>query len=209
VNDEEQVATSLSKAGKAIFALDISPFNDGQLAVSGYATDAANNKSGTSEPLLFTKDTHAPEASREEVVFLVSPVTEASRVAVYVPLSDHVRLAVSQKNETLPSTNGQWTDLPVFSDPITISFADEAGNTKLLPNIDIQPQFSQPSLANDDSWRLPAQFSAWGRSFTISALVVVLILLMLAVFIRVRIQHPALITHATFVILLAAVLLVV
>ncbi len=208
VNTTEEAATTLSKTGKAIFALDVSSFEDGALSLQGYATDAASNKSELSEPLELTKDTQAPEASREEVVFLVSPITESSNIAIYVPLGDSVRLAISQKNESLRATYGDWTHIPIYSEPITISFADAAGNTKLLPNIDIKPQFTVDETASENAFELPQQFSAWGRTFTMSALIAILFLLITAVFIRVRIQHPDLITHASFVILLAGILLV-
>ncbi|MBI3255788.1 MAG: hypothetical protein HYZ63_02355 [Candidatus Andersenbacteria bacterium] len=209
VNTQEQAQTALSQAGKAVFALDVSSYKDGELEVRGYATDEAKNASALSDPLKLQKDTQAPDGGREELVFLVSPITEAADVAIYLPQGEHVRLAVSQQSESLRPANDVWAHLPVFSDPITVSFTDEAGNTNLLANIDIQPRFSLPEPTPGDSFAVPRQISAWGRTFTVTALLVVLMLLVLAVVVRIRIQHPALITHASFVILLAAVLLAI
>lgn len=209
VNSQSQAKTILSQTGKAVFALDVSSHSDGELEVRGYATDEAKNTSGLSEPLILTKDTQAPAVDREELIFLVSPITEAADVAIYLPAFEHVRLAVSQQSESLRPANDTWAHLPVFSNPLTVSFTDEAGNTKLLSNIDIKPRFATEESIPGSQSLIPREISAWGRTFTMSALLTVLMLLVLAIVVRIRIQHPALITHASFVILLAAVLLVI
>lgn len=207
VNNEPQVNVPLSSAGKAIFALDLSAFEDGELAIRGWASDAAGNQSELSETLLLTKDTQAPDLARHELVFLISPVTELSDAAIFLPEATSVHVAVNQHSRELPISAGSWVHIPNVSDPLTISLTDSAGNTTLLPNIDIAPQFA--SAPDGSASTFQARFSALGRNVTASALVAVLLLLMLAVFVRIRIQHPDLITHATFVIALAAVLLLV
>jgi len=116
-----------------------------------------------------------------------------------------MRVAVGQDTSSLKPNAQGWVYLPSIFEPITISFSDTAGNTNLFPSIDLVPHFSAAPAAHGVEF--PATVSAWGRSVTAGLLVTILCLLMLAIFIRIRIQHPALITHASFVILLAAVLL--
>lgn len=206
VNNRVTAAATLSENGKAIIGLHLDGFEDGNITVRAYASDILGQESGLSEPLSLTKDTTAPQIARDQLTFLVSPDTAASQVAVHAPSDAHLRVAVSQDTSSLKPNAQGWVYLPFTFDPITISFSDIVGNTNLFSNIDLVPHFSDTPAAGRAEF--PATFSAWGRSVTAGLLVTILCMLLLAIFVRIRIQHPALITHASFVILLAAVLLV-
>src|SRR3989344_245548 len=200
VNNRLTGAATLSENGKAIIGLHLDSFEDGNISIQAYATDTLGQESGLSEALSLTKDTTVPQIARDELIFLVSPDTADSQVAVYTPSDAQVRVAVSQNTFSLKPNAQNWVYLPSTFDPISISYRDTAGNTTLFAGIDLVPRFSAAPAAHGGEF--PATVSAWGRSVTASLLVTILCLLMLAIFIRIRIQHPALITHASFVILL-------
>jgi uncharacterized protein YkwD len=69
------------------------------------------------------------------------------------------------------------------------------------------PSFSLPSSELFSEGR--TTFIQWSRGVTAGILIAVASLLCLAIVIRIKIQHPALITHASLVVMLAAILLVV
>jgi uncharacterized protein YkwD len=60
---------------------------------------------------------------------------------------------------------------------------------------------------DDTALQAPARFVQLVRRMFEATLITITILLLCAIVVRIRVQHPALIAHATFVILLAAVLL--
>lgn len=72
-------------------------------------------------------------------------------------------------------------------------------------NVDASPSFTigTSSLTGD----VPSTILSLSRSAIAGILIAVAILLSLAIIIRVKVQHPALITHASFVVLLASILL--
>ena len=67
----------------------------------------------------------------------------------------------------------------------------------------IVPQFGQEIFRDDMA--IGTQASSFSRRIILSIFIIMIALLSVAIVIRIRIQHPALITHASFVILLAFV----
>lgn len=206
VDDAPVAHIPLSAQGKAIYSLDVSEFREGEFTVRGYASDDARNDSALSEPLTLIKDTQAPGVAREEVSFFVSPLTEAADIVLQVPNQAGINVRLAQGLDVYQGVAGSFVRVPSITEPLTVAVADEAGNTKILPEFSVFPQFNTiPSQHVSSS---PAKFASLGRQLTATVLVVIMMLLILAVVIRIRIQHPDLITHASFVILLAGVLLV-
>lgn len=206
VDDAPVAHIPLSAQGKAIYSLDVSEFREGEFTVRGYASDDARNDSALSEPLTLIKDTQAPGVAREEVSFFVSPLTEAADIVMQVPNQEGIRVRLAQGLDVYHGVAGSFVRVPAITEPLTVAVADEAGNTKILPEFSVFPQFN--TIPSQHVSASPAKFASLGRQLTATVLVVIMISLILAVVIRIRIQHPDLITHASFVILLAGLLLV-
>lgn len=109
----------------------------------------------------------------------VSPAPRPPRIALLGPTTDQPQIAWQ-----LP--DGRYTMFPAT----------------ILP---WQPHFA--ASAEQSSLAAPARFSQLTQRIAASLAVAITILLALAIFIRIRIQHPALIAHASFVALLATILL--
>lgn len=164
--------------------IDLNNEPDGELALRAYA-----GNSQLSEPVVVTKDTSGPPLAIDQLPFVLMPAFDAAQAVVALPASGSERLAFIETTS-----------------PQTIQVADEVGNiTKaeilLAPHFD--PTLTPQELA------APQRIVQLSRQITAVTLVILLALLSLAIFIRVRIQHPSLITHASLAIMLAAVLFLV
>lgn len=186
VNGEAVASTQLlAEIGHIEF--DISAFSDGELTARAYATGSGARTSGLSGPITVTKDTVGPVIAGEELAFVVGPAFDTAQAAVAVPHTGGERIAL------LDTTTPQMVEA-----------LDELGNTTALTDIRLTPQFDDTLTRQE--LRGPQRMSQLSRRIAAFVSVTLLILLGLAIIIRIRIQHPALIAHASLVVLLAAAL---
>lgn len=203
INNQLQTSADLTAGNRELeLALDSLP--DGSIELQVYGTDSAGNKSFISEPLVVEKDTQSPVLPAEDFRFFISPAFDAGELAFFMPAGEFESIRIQQQNDVRPLTAGQWAVLPA-TDHFTIEVTDSAGNTAALNNIAVTPQFEVDD--NIVELEAPARLAALTRRLTTAIAVVLVVLLAMAVLIHIRIQRPALIAHASLVIFLAGLLL--
>ncbi|MEX1111829.1 MAG: CAP domain-containing protein [Candidatus Andersenbacteria bacterium] len=204
VNNQLRSSVTLPNTGTASKQIDFSDIPDGTIVLRVYATDSDGNASELSEPIAFEKDTAGPDISEEAVRFVIAPQFDHASASL-LPLegaisgshiASGVRLELSDTPRLItPGVEGQ------------LILTDERGNETTVELPVLLPQFDFE--LQDAELRGPSRITQLTRHITAGVLVALLILLIGAILVRIRIQHPALITHASFVILLAAVLFLV
>ncbi len=192
-------------------SVSLNNFPDGTVILRSYSSDSAGNKSALSDPLAVLKDTTGPTLATEQLVFVVAPAFDQWQAALLVPQGvlapdgDYAQLNIIQNGDSRVADGNKV--LLAAPNNFTVQIQDAAGNTTELAPIALTPAYqSTPTL--EDELAAPRTFNSFTRRITASILVSMLVLLILAVIIRIRIQHPALITHASLVILLAAALFI-
>ena len=168
-----------------ILTLDVSDIDDGDITVQAYATGSP--ASPLSNTITVTKDTTGPEVATSDLTFVLSPLFDHTQAAAVVPHSDQEELKVFSATA-----------------PVTIEVTDELGNSTLLSDITLSPVLDE--TVDPATFSAPNRANQLSRRITGITFIVLLTLLLLAIVIRIRVQHPALITHASFVILLAGIL---
>lgn len=192
-NSQLRQAVTLPPAGTAAIELDLHDLPDGQITLRAQAQNTAG-VSHLSSPLVVTKDTAGPVLPPNSLAFIIGPATDQTLIAYKLPPGDYVT-----------PNPGRWQALTDWSQPFTVAVADEAGNTTTLADTSLAPQYATSAPAAD--LPTPARFSQLFRRLAIGLTLVIIMLLAAAILIRIRIQHPALIAHASLVALLAATLL--
>ncbi len=205
VNNQIRANVALGEDGVAVAQLDVSDLPDGELVLRVYGSDDQGNQSELSDPLVVAKDTTGPLVESDHLQFFVSPAFDTSRAAVIAPAGDYSELTYTQGDEVILPSGSSLTFLPSL-EGVRASLIDDNGNATTLEKLSLAPAFA--TNPGSDELAAPERFNQLTRRLTAAILSVVMILLILAVVIRVRVQHPALITHATIVILLAAVMFV-
>ncbi len=205
INNQERVLVNLPTSGKTTQLVDVSGVSDGLITVRAYATDAANNISATSAPLSVTKDSTPPLLATSGIYALLSPQSDNAQLALYVGDGDTQSVQV-QYGEDQPVTF--TAQQPVLLDPLvaaTVVLNDHAGNASPTYLLSLAPNYQHE--ADTSFTRSPGRFSQGTRIATAAVFVIVLFLLSLAIIIRFSVQRPALITHASLVLLLAVILI--
>lgn len=209
VNNQYASTVTLNNGTSASYDLDISSFEDGKLFISAYAINNDNKTSNKSAPIEIHKDATGPTVEMDELSFLLSPGTDTPEAIMFLPAGKYDQLNINQSDQQLASVKypmPEFISFPVNQQQLQINAYDEIGNAgnvgkfSLLPAIfterDITTTSSNLHWINDISRRL-----------LISVSLILLVLLTLAVVIRIKIQHPKMITHTTLVILLTLALL--
>lgn len=114
-------------------------------------------------------------------------------------LSDPLVLTKDTVGPALAKADVSFIIAPSTDTPRVIAYM--AGHTSTLKDISLTPEFYRSDAP--DAFVAPAYFSQISHRVAASIFVIVTVLLSLAVFIRIRIQHPILIAHASLVLLLA------
>lgn len=201
VNNQAQGQVTLNNAGTAQHTLRLDDFLDGTIVVRAYGTDGAANQSDASAPLALTKDTQGPRLARSDVSFVVSPDASATTALVRFGSLSYQRATLEQNDQSRALGEGEVAVVNLAS-PLTLALTDHAGNRSVLEDIRLAPTFAMDS---DQTYLAPpARFSQLARRLMATVFVTILILLLLCIMIRIRIQRPALIAHASLVLLLAA-----
>ncbi len=205
LNNQPRHTVTLDSNGKAEYELSLEGFPDGTLVLRAYSVDQASNQSELSEPLALTKDTQGPQLARSDISFVLSPLTDSPRAVFTVDSNQYVSGSIHQNNQEYAFTSNTNQVIDANS-PLTLALVDQAGNSTKLPDVSLAPTFT---LDSDQGYLAPpARFSQLTRRLTAVIFATILALLILAILIRVRIQHPALIAHASFVLVLAGCLFI-
>ncbi|MEX1997484.1 MAG: CAP domain-containing protein [Candidatus Andersenbacteria bacterium] len=204
INSQAYGRVVLGAQGEATWDLATDDFPDGTLTVRAYSTDYGGNQSQESEPLALLKDTVGPMVARENVSFIVFPATDDPHALLTLRGDSYEWVRVSYGSDTTTHEASDPIVVPITSQAIAIALVDDIGNTSVLGELSLQPQFA--SMPDHAYLQPPARLSELTRHLTAAIFTAILILLILAILIRIRIQHPALIAHASLVLLLATVL---
>lgn len=199
LNNQPHGSVVLTADGTATHTLSLDGLPDGTLVLRTYSTDQAANQSEQSEPLALVKDTQGPLLAQSNISFILSPATDNPAALIGIDQTQYSQATITQ-NEQAHSVTTPVS--PVT--PLQVTLTDEAGNQSVLADIQLSPTFTVDS---DQSHLVrPSRFTQLSRRITASVFAAILGLLILAILIRVRIQRPTLIAHASFVLLLAGTL---
>ncbi len=137
-----------------------------------------------------------------DLTFVLSPATDQSQVAMRFTAAEVTEAVADDGTATKPIRPDAWALLAARAAPFTLSADDSAGNKTTVATTTLIPQFTdRMSTAT-----LAAPSAYWQLARRLAALIfaIIAVLLVLAIFIRIHIQHVGLITHATAVLALAA-----
>lgn len=196
VNNQVKNNLYVPNGGTAVVHIDISALPEGTFFVRAYALDSASNESEFSETLALTKDTVGPLIDEKALAFALVPAFDKAQIALFIPGEE-------------ATVNGQpsgWKIVGAAQQPISITLQDQFGNETVLKNLSFAPAFSSESASEI---RLPSHVQQFARRLSAALAAILVILLLLSVLIRIRVQRPALIAHASAVIALAFILFLV
>lgn len=200
LNNQAHGSVVLNSDGQATYNLTVADLPDGTLVVRAYGLDAAANQSELGQSLALQKDTQGPALARADVSFILSPAFDLPQALVRIGQSEAAQATLEQNGQEFSASDSLVT--ASLSSPFTLALQDEAGNRSLLENISLAPTFAVDS--NQSYLAPPSRFSQLTRRLTAAIFATILALLVLSILIRIRIQRPALIAHASLVLCLAA-----
>lgn len=201
VNNQVRANVVLSEAGTAQQKVNLLDIEDGTIVLRVYGSDSTGNRSELSDPLAIQKDTQGPQIAEDQLTIVIAPNFDQHQAILFAP-EGYESFSVRQNDTELVPTNG-LVRIPQF-DTFSVQVRDTTQNTTVLENLPLAPQFEIEQTNGE--LQTPQRINQLSRRLAASVLVSTLLLLMMAIIIRIRIQHPALITHATFVVLLAGIL---
>jgi len=203
VNNQLRTSVQLPPGGQESTLVPLTNLPDGTLILRAYSSDAAGNNSVLSDPIAITKDTSGPEIAADQISYVVFPAFDLSAAALIKPDGEFEDLIITGDGQPLPAS-GDYPLVPAAGN-FTIDFQDNNRNSTRLADISLAPKFEY-AYATEGELQSPRQITSLARRMTAVVLISVLCLLIIAIVIKIRIQHPALITHASLVVLLAAAL---
>lgn len=194
-----------SAAAVSVLEIDIGNLPDGELVATAYAKDARGNTSPLSNILYVQKDSTGPSLIRSNISFILSPATDAPLVMGRVTAEETA--AVQVEGITGPETHAASKPfvISLTDGELILKGLDELGNSSDSLAIALMPRYS--TEADTTVTAPPQRLNRMSRWIIGGATLLILILLSLAIFVRIAIQRPALIAHASLVLLLAATLL--
>jgi len=210
VNDQEVIEVLIDVTGSVVQKIDLSQMADGDIALQAVATNESNVQSESSATIELVKDTEGPVVNDEGVAFILSPVTDQPSAILMVPSGEYTGLLITNEATEPLSIEAPLPPLVTFLLPkgkVSVLALDEVGNSSVISEVDLLPAIFTDRNMNYGVTSGGLNLAA--RRLIIAVAIIVLTLLGLAVIIRVRIQHPRMISHATMVLLLAVLLLFV
>lgn len=189
------------------FELDVSEFPDGELVAQAHARDAAGNISSLSNPVRVRKDSAKPAIARSSTTFTLSPQTDAALVLASVDAQEEAQVHVQQSDASHTFTPAQPIVLSLRPGETVMSLRDAAGNTSERLSFTLMPHYGIE--ADGNFMPAPARLNHMSRWLAAAAFLLLLFLLIVAIFVRISVQRPALIAHTAAVILLAGVLFLI
>ena len=211
INNVAVTSLNISDLGFAQQEIDLREFEDGKLQLTAWAENDAGQRSAITLPQELDKDTTGPQIDDAGIMFIISPKTDTPEARLNLPSGAYVKLQVEADHQVVAETSMPGPESLVFPLPtgtVEVKVLDESGNTSVAGMVDLQPSiFTDRSV--DGQAAGPARINTMARRLIIAIAMVIVVLLLLAVMIKIRIQHPKMITHASLVILLAVILLLV
>lgn len=201
INTQPGPTIFLPENGSALQEISIENLPEGPIVLRATSFDPANNASDLSDPLTVIKDTVSPTVGAMEATFFISPMTDIPRVLVHLPHSSDSTLTFTQPGVVVSSQNDQLI-AALSPNPVTLTVSDQAGNQSPLEPSLLFPQFSVATTT--EALAVPGLMGEMTRRLSLAIFFGLGTLLLLAVTIRMRLRHPALITHSTLVLFLAA-----
>jgi hypothetical protein len=208
VNGQETTAVTIKEGGYLMQEVDLTAFDDGQLQLSAHAVNESGVSSAKTTAIKIGKDTAGPDISDKELMFIVSPSTDSPHVLMFIPAGEYEKLSVEQTGTDLLSFSSPLPtsiDFEIGNNPIEVTAYDELQNPGVIGQVNLQPAIFSDRNIDYGSTTIKINSAARRLAMIIGSLL--FISLLLAILIKVRIQHPQMITHASLVILLAVVLL--
>lgn len=210
INNTQVANLTIGELGFAQREIDLRQFADGQLELTAWAENSDGLTSQTTQEWKLSKDTTGPNVNRDGLLFIISPETDAPKAELVVPSGEFVKLIVAVDSQLIAEAELPGQESLVFPLPagtLEVSVLDEIGNRSVAGMVDLNPSIF---TERGNSTAISAYpFNTIARRLIIAITLIIVVLLLLAVIIKIRIQHPRMITHATLVILLAVVLLLV
>ena len=194
LNNQIRERVQLPESGTLKKDIDLAAQPEGTLVLRAYATDAAGNESEITKALALTKDTQGPRLAQHDLAFLLSPAISSGQAALRLPGNE---AAVDGKSEG-------WILAGSVEAPLTIRLADSAGNVTELSDIKLGASFL-PAQGGEQNL-VPARANQIVRRIAGVVATALIVLLALAILIRIRVQRPALIAHASVIVLLAVLI---
>lgn len=189
-----------------LLELDVSQFPDGPLRLEASAKDPAGNTSARSDAVSVQKDSAGPALERSAATFVLGPQTDVPVVLASVASSDAVRARIEAPEGSLFHSLSSPIVLPVTAGEIVIAVIDEVGNSSDSLSIALLPHYTVDSSADDVV--SPTRLDRLSRWIMALVVMIVMLFLALAILVRLSIQRPALIAHASLVLLLALTLFI-
>jgi hypothetical protein len=206
VNDRETTTVIVPDGGSVNVDVPLSKVADGSVKIESVAYDEAGNVSAVSGAIMVTKDTAGPRIDEKGLKFMITMKTDDPKWWVMLDdASDVARAVWRTSSETYEFSSNERLILPFNNEALALSLYDERGNESIIQTISLAPVYHHET--NQQFVATPAKFNRAARVLMTTLFVIVLALLSLAVIVHIRVQRPALITHASLVLLLATVLL--
>jgi len=142
-------------------------------------------------PTHVSKDTTGPELKNDDFQFVIGPISD-----------EPVAVVIAASQGEAVDTQPRVVSLRAGSE-VAVTGSDSAGNLTQVVFPSLLPQFATED--NAAAAEAPLIFSSLSRRLAVGIAATVLVLLVLAIFIRIQVQHPSLITRAALVVLLAGI----
>lgn len=163
------------------------------------------------EPLVTLVPTPFPVATPKprapliaDITFVLSPATDTTQAAVRFSATDVTTALVDDGTATIPVQPDRWSLIGASRAPVSLLVTNEAGTEVTVATSTLIPQFTD--RAHVSTLARPSAYWQLARRLAALIFAIIAVLLILAIFIRIHVQHVGLITHATAVLALAAVL---
>lgn len=204
VNNQMRAKRTLDAAGISKLTMLLNDLPDGEIAVKAFAENAAGARSDYSASQVITKDTKGPQVEKEALAFIASPATDESVALLRVPEGDYTTVGVATDEGQL-IYNPEESVIVSLGKIASLVLSDAVGNVQVISSLTLAPSF----YTERDAMYLenPARFSDLSQRVALTVAIIVLLLLTLAILIRINIQHPRMIAHASLVVLLALIML--
>lgn len=192
----------LNEAGETAASLSLDSVADGPLTLRAYAAQGQNHTL-LSDAVATIKDTRGPVLASESLSFILSPASDRPSALLATTDTSVTRMHITQNDEDLSVDTAKPTVIGTTA-PLTIAAVNAAGTSGTPHTVSLAAQFDRDDNAAYTA--TPARFSRNARTLFAIVVLVITVLLGLAVFIRIRVQHPTMIAHSAGVIFLALLL---
>lgn len=191
-------------AGDFTAELDVSALPDGDVVITAQARDAAGNISSVSNSLVVQKDSVGPSFDRSLAMFVVSPQTDVPTVAALINNADAAEVTVNQSDTETTFAAAEPIVLPIVAGETNVHLHDKLGNRGSPITLALLPHYT--AEADDSLTTPPARLNQVSRWLIGLVLVLLVGLLLIAFFVRLSIQRPAMLAHTSAVVVLAGLL---